>query len=283
LAPEPLIINVAPTGMVPTKETAPHVPLSVEEILEDVMLCREQGASIVHLHARDEAGVPSHRAELFAPLVAGVRDLDPEFIVCVTCSGRHVCGLDERAEVLDLRGAEKPDMASLTLGSNNFVTGPSVNSPDVIRGLAKRMSERGIAPELETFEPGMVAFGRRLAREGLLPERCYVNVLLGNLGTAPLSPAMLSAFLAELPDEWVWGLAGLGRFQLDANTMAVAAGGHVRVGLEDNVWFDRARTVPATNPSLVERVARLAELVDRPVASPAQARAMLGLPASVSA
>jgi 3-keto-5-aminohexanoate cleavage enzyme len=283
LAPEPLIINVAPTGMVPTKETAPHVPLSVEEILEDVTLCRERGASIFHLHARDAAGVPSNRAELFAPLVAGVRELDPELIVCVTCSGRHVSSLDERAEVLELTGAEKPDMASLTLGSNNFVTAPSVNSPEVIRGLAERMSERGIAPELETFEPAMVSFGRRLVREGLLPERCYVNILLGNLGTAPLSPAMLSALLAELPEQWVWGLAGLGRFQLDANTMAVAVGGHVRVGLEDNVWFDRDRTVPATNPALVERVARLAELVDRPVASPAQARATLGLPASVSA
>lgn len=204
MAPDPLIINVAPTGMVPTKETAPHVPLSVEEILEDVMLCRERGASIVHLHARDAAGVPSHRAELFAPLVAGVRALDSELIVCVTCSGRHVSSLDERAEVLELTGSAKPDMGSLTLGSNNFVTGPSVNPPEVIRGLAERMRERAIAPELETFEPGMVAFGRRLVREGLLPERCYVNILLGNLGSSPLSPAMLGAFLAELPELRAW-------------------------------------------------------------------------------
>jgi 3-keto-5-aminohexanoate cleavage enzyme len=281
LAPDPLIINLAPTGMVPTKATAPHVPLSVDEVLEDVVRCRDLGASVVHLHARDESGAPSHRAELFEPLVAGVREIDPELVVCVTCSGRHVSSLDDRAEVLDLTGSAKPDMASLTLGSNNFLAEPSVNPPDVIRGLAQRMSDRDIVPELETFEPGMLAFGARLASEGLLPERCYVNVLLGNLGTSRLSPASLSAFLAELPEGWAWGLAGLGRFQLDANAMAIAAGGHVRVGLEDNVWFDRERTVPASNPMLVQRVAELAELLERPLASPAEARGLLGLRAAV--
>jgi 3-keto-5-aminohexanoate cleavage enzyme len=207
-------------------------------------------------------------------------------VVCVTCSGRYVSSLEERGEVLELTGTAKPDMASLTLGSNNFLAEPSVNPPDVIRGLAQRMAERDIAPELETFEPGMLAFGRRLAAEGLLPERCYVNILLGNLGnlgTSPLSPASLSAFLAELPENWEWGLAGLGRFQLDANAMALAAGGHVRVGLEDNAWFDRDRTVPASNPMLVKRVAELAEVLERPLASPAETRALLGLRAAVRA
>lgn len=269
----PLIVNLAPTGMVPTRETAPHVPLTTGEILADVAACAERGASIVHVHARDADGAPTHRAEAFAPIVEGIRAIDPQLIVCVTCSGRHVSSLEARAEVLSLG----PDMASLTLGSNNFLRQASVNAPDVIRGLAAEMQRRGVAPELEVFEPGMVAFGRRLVEEGLLPERCYANVLLGSPGTAPLTPAMLAAFLSEIPREWTWALAGIGRFQLDATLLALATGGHVRVGLEDNAWLDRERTRPATNAALVQRVADLAELAERPLATPAEARALLGL------
>lgn len=225
--------------------------------------------------------MPSHRAEHAGPLIEGVRSVDPELIVCVTCSGRFVSTLDERAEVLELDGAAKPDMASLTLGSNNFMSGPSVNSPDIIRGLAERMRDRGIVPELEVFEPGMLAFGRHLVAKGILPEPCYVNILLGNLGTAPLAAHMLPAFLSELPDEWTWALAGLGRFQLHANALALALGGHVRVGIEDNIWFDGAREIPATNAMLVERVAQLARTLERPIATPAQARAQLDLTTAI--
>jgi len=277
MTPRPLIINLAPTGMMPTKEQTPHVPTTVEEVVEDVARCRELGISIVHLHPRDEHGRPSHRAEHAGPLVEAVRRVDPELIVCVTCSGRFVSSLEERAEVLELDGAAKPDMASLTLGSNNFIAGPSVNPPDVIRGLAERMRERGVAPELEVFEPGMLAFGRHLVEKGVIAEPCYVNILLGNLGTSPLSPHVLPAFLAALPAGWTWALAGLGRFQLDANALALPLGGHVRVGIEDNIWFDRAREVPATNAMLVERMAQLARTLERPIATPAQARAQLGL------
>ena len=278
MSTDALIINLAPTGMVPTKAMTPHVPISTEEILEDVERCRAQGAAIVHVHARDGEGRPSHRAEHFAPIVAGIRAIDPELVVCVTCSGRFAVDLESRAEVLSLEGDAKPDMASLTLGSNNFARQASVNAPETIRGLAERMRERAIMPELEVFEPGMVAFGRHLAQRGLIESPCYVNVLLGNLGTSPLSPGSLGGFLAEMPDDWTWAVAGLGRHQLDANAMAIAAGGHVRVGLEDNIWWDRARTVPATNEQLVARVARLAEQLERPLATPADVRRMLRLP-----
>lgn len=278
MSTDALIINLAPTGMVPTKEMTPHVPISTEEILDDVARCRAQGAAIVHVHARDGEGRPSHRAEHFAPIVAGIRAIDPELVVCVTCSGRFAVDLESRAEVLSLEGDAKPDMASLTLGSNNFARQASVNAPETIRGLAERMRERGIMPELEVFEPGMVAFGRHLAERGLIDSPCYVNVLLGNLGTSPLSPGSLGGFLAEMPSDWTWAVAGLGRHQLDANAMAIAAGGHVRVGLEDNIWWDRARTVAATNEQLVTRVARLAEQLERPLATPADVRRMLRLP-----
>jgi uncharacterized protein (DUF849 family) len=273
----PLIINLAPTGIVPTRGSAPHVPMTVGEVAADVAACHPLGISIVHLHARDADGRPTHLADAVAPLVEAVRAVDPELIVCVSCSGRHVSSIDERAEVLDLDGAARPDMASLTLGSNNFMSEPSINPPGVIRELAARMLERGILPELEAFEPGMVAFGRRLVKEGLLAEPCYVNVLLGNLGTSPLSASALAAFTAEIPETWTWALGGIGRHQLDASALAVALGGHVRIGLEDNVWFDRARTAPATNAELVGRVVELARLVERPIATPAQARARLGI------
>ena len=272
-----LIINLAPTGMVPTREMAPQVPFSTEEILADVERCRAHGAAIIHVHARDDDGKPSHRAEHFAPIVEGIRAIDPELVVCVTCSGRFAADLEARAEVLSLEGEAKPDMASLTLGSNNFARQASLNAPETIRGLAERMRERAIKPELEVFEPGMVAFGRHLVERGLIEPPCYVNILLGNPGTARLSPGSLGGFLAELPEDWTWAVAGIGRDQLAANAMAIAAGGHVRVGLEDNLWWDRARTTPATNEQLVRRVARLAEQLERPLATPAEVRRRLGL------
>lgn len=275
---QPLIINVAPTGMVPTKETTPHVPISADEILEEVRVYAELGASIIHVHAREEDGVPTHRKDRFAPIIEGIREIDPQLIVCATCSGRMVRDLDSRAEVLDLTGAAKPDMGSLTLGSNNFIKAASVNPPDIVQGLAQRMRDRGIKPELEVFEPGMVSYGRYLVGKGLIAPPCYLNILLGNLGTSPLSASTLAAFLSLVPDDWTWALAGLGRYQLDANLMAIASGGHVRVGLEDNVWYDRERTTPATNRSLIERVVRTAELAERPLAAPGVARDMLGLP-----
>ncbi len=277
MSPDPLIVNLAPTGMVPTKQLTPHVPISTAEVLADVERCRAHGVAIVHVHARDDEGRPSHRAEHFAPIVAGIRAIDPELVVCVTCSGRFAPDVDARAEVLTLEGDAKPDMASLTLGSNNFARQASVNAPETIRALAERMRERGIVPELEVFEPGMVAFGRHLVDEGLIEPPCYVNVLLGNPGTSRLSPGSLGAFLAEMPDDWTWAVAGIGRHQLAANAMAIAAGGHVRVGLEDNIWWDHARTTPATNEQLVQRVARLADELERPLATPAEVRLRLGL------
>lgn len=273
-----LIINLAPTGMVPTRQLTPHVPLNTAEILADVERCRAHGAAIVHVHARDADGKPSHRAEHFAPIVAGIRAIDPQLVVCVTCSGRFAPDVESRAEVLSLEGDAKPDMASLTLGSNNFARQASLNAPDTIRALAERMRERGIMPELEVFEPGMVAFGRHLLDRGVLAGPCYINVLLGNPGTSQLSPGSLGAFLAEMPNDWTWAAAGIGRHQLAANAMAIAAGGHVRVGLEDNIWWDRARTTPATNERLVQRVARLAAELERTLATPAEVRARLGLP-----
>jgi uncharacterized protein (DUF849 family) len=268
--------------MVPTKDRTPHVPVTTEEILEDVAACRELGASVIHVHARDESQRPTHRADAFAPIVEGIRAIDPDLIVCVTCSGRRVGDLERRAEVLSLDGPAKPDMASLTLGSNNFAREASANPPEVIRGLAGRMKERGIRAELEVFEPGMAAFAKVLLDEGLLTPPCCFNILLGGPGTSPLSASALAAFLAELPDRAVWGVAGIGRYQLAANAVGLALGGHVRTGLEDNIRWDGGGSL-ATNAQLVGRIAELAAILGRPLAQPSEARELLGLPPAGSA
>jgi 3-keto-5-aminohexanoate cleavage enzyme len=273
----PLIVNVALTGMVPMPDRAPHVPITTEQILEDVERCARLGASVLHVHARGGDGRPEWRRDAYAPIVEGIREIDPHLVVCATTSGRLEGAIDRRADVLELEGPARADMASLTLGSNNFRDSASVNPPEVIEELARRMRSRGIRPELEAFEPGMVRHGAVLAERGLIAEPAHVNFLLGGSGTAPLTVPSLSAFLAELPAGWSWALGGIGRHQLAANLLAIPLGGHVRVGLEDNIWFDRERKRPASNSDLVERIARAAELAERPLATPAEARRLLGL------
>ena len=132
-------------------------------------------------------------------------------------------------------------------------------------------------PELEVFEPGMLTMGHYLVSKGIIDTPCYVNILLGGLGTSPATPSMLAGFLSLIPDEWTWAMAGIGRSQLQSNVTAIAAGGHVRVGIEDNIWYDDERTRLATNPDLVERLVRIAELSGRSVATPREARQMMGL------
>ncbi|MHC4847838.1 MAG: beta-keto acid cleavage family enzyme, partial [Planctomycetota bacterium] len=235
------------------------------------------GVSVVHLHAREPDGTPTHRADAYARIIEAVRARAPDLIICVSCSGRNVQDLQRRSEVLELDGDAKPDMASLTLGSMNFPGQPSVNAPEVIAGLAARMAEKGIKPELEVFEVGMIDVSHYLLRTGLLTDPLFFNILLGSRGTAALNPLNLGTMLAALPSGASWGLAGIGDYQLRANTMALCSGGHVRVGLEDNVWYDAERTTLATNPMLVERIADLARTLGRRPATPGEARAILGL------
>ena len=276
--PTPLVVNAALTGMVPTKEDNASVPVTPREIAEDAERVVAAGASIVHLHARDDRGSPTWRPEVYRGIVHAVRERCPDVIVCVSTSGRTFKDFEERAAVLDLDGDEKPDLASLTLGSLNFPGQASVNDPEMIRRLAERMGERGITPELEVFDLGMVDYLGYLVDRAILSPPLYVNILLGSLGTLSASAFNLAAAVRALPGASTWSAAGIGRFQLDVNALALAMGGHVRVGLEDNLWYDRDRIFPATNASLVERVVRIAGLLDRPAATSDEARALLGLP-----
>jgi 3-keto-5-aminohexanoate cleavage enzyme len=274
---QPLVINLAPTGMVPTRAMSPHVPLQPAEIVADVLRAAEAGITIAHLHARDADGEPTHRKEVYARIIAGIREQRTDLILCVSCSGRNVASVDARAEVLELDGDLKPDMASLTLSSLNFPRHASVNAPDVVRELATRMADRGIQPELEVFDLGMVNVLRHLAERDVLRAPFYVNLLLGNLAGAQAGLLDAGALAARLPDAAIWSLAGLGAAQLPVAALAAGAADGVRIGLEDNLWLDAQRTRPATNLELVGRAHDLAAAVGREVMTPGALRERLGL------
>lgn len=274
---QPLIVNLAPTGLVPTRAQSPFVPLSPAEIAEDVLRCVAEGVSMAHLHARDPDGVPTEELSVYAEIIGAIRASAPDTVIVTTTSGRLVADVERRAATLYLEGDLKPDMASLTLGSMNFARDASVNAPATITRLAQIMQERGIKPELEVFDLGMVNIAHMLIDKGLIQAPYYFNILLGNPGTAQSTLLHLAAIVGSLPPDSVWSVGGIGRFQTQSNALGVVMGGGVRVGLEDNLWFDDERTEPADNLRLVRRVAAQAAALGRPLASAAQARSMLGL------
>jgi len=274
-----LIINVCPTGMIPTRSDTPHVPLTPEEVAADVRRCADLGASIVHIHPRDVHGLPTQSVERAAEFFRAIRAQVPDIVLCATTSGRLVPDLEPRAAVLAIEGDIKPEMASLTLGSLNFPKQASINAPDTIRGLCARMAERNIVPEWEVFDLGMIDFARYLRDHGLLGGPVYANILLGNLGTLSATPVNLALAVERLPAGALWAGAGIGRFQLSVNKWAIEMGGHVRVGLEDNIWWDDDRTELATNPRLVERLVAMGRALGREPATPAQVRNRLEIPA----
>lgn len=271
----PVPIVLAPTGMVPTRAMTPHVPLTPGEIARDVAAAARIGITSVHLHARDADGEPTWEREVYARIVGAVREAAPDVVINVSTSGRTWSELEKRADALALEGDLKPDLASLTLSSLNFIGGASVNAPEVVRGLARIMRERGIVPELEIFDLGMVNFAHVLRKEGLLPGPVVANLFFGNVAGMQANLPEVGLAVERLPEGAMWSGAGLGDFQLTAQALAVAAGGGVRVGLEDGIWFDRARTRLATNPMLVERVHDLLAVHDRAPMKPDELRAKL--------
>ena len=272
-----LIINLAPTGMVPRAADNPSVPLIAERIAEDCEACRAAGASMFHLHARADNADPTWKQEAYREIVLAVRRRSPDAIIVVSTSGRTHGAFEQRSDVLNLDGAAKPDMASLTLGSLNFPKQASINEPSMIKRLADAMNERQIVPELEVFDFGMLDYAKYLIDRKVLKEPFYFNFLLGSLGTMGATPFNLASLVMSLPSGAVWAAAGIGRYQLAMNSLAIVTGGHVRVGLEDNLFLDAEKKKPATNPALVERVARVAEAVERPCATPREAREIIGL------
>ncbi len=267
-----LIINAAVTGAVLSTSDTPFLPTTIEEMVACAVQVREAGASIIHLHARNPDQSPCYDPAVYSELVGRVREAT-DLVINVSLSGRYVADVGTRAAPL----AAKPELASLTVGSMNFISGPSVNAPDTIRELARQIHAVDAVPELEIFEAGFATFATYLARKGILRPPHYANIIVGSLGAAPLDLVGLGHIISLLPAGTTWSVGGLGQFQLDANVMSIAAGGHVRVGLEDNIHYDRARRDLADNARLVARIARIGREMGREPATPAEARSLIGL------
>jgi uncharacterized protein (DUF849 family) len=268
-----LIVNAAITGMVPMKADNPNVPVTPEEIIADVRRCRDAGATIVHLHAREADGSATYKKAIYAEIFRGVREECPELLLSGSCSGRVYGEFWQRSQVLELQ----PDFGSLTLGSLNFPKQPSINSPEMIQKLALAMKSRGIVPELEIFDLGMADYAHYLIQKKILGPPYYANLLLGSLGTLGATPENLCALIRALPPGTTWSVAGIGRFQFAMNSLAVVMGGHVRVGLEDAIYEDWETKRPATNAGLIDRVVRLARAAGRRIATPEETRQLIGL------
>jgi len=274
---KPLILNFTPTGMLPMKEQTPLVPTSPEEIARDVDACVGLGASMIHLHARDEAGHPTYRKEVYGDIIGRIRAQHPDLVLIASTSGRTYSEFEQRADVLDLEGSLRPDMGSLTLSSINFNKVASINSPDMILRLAERMQARGIKPELEVFDLGMVNYAHYLIKKGLLTPPYYFNIILGNIAAAQAKLLHLGLIVSELPPDSIWSVGAVGDAQLAMNAVGVVCADGVRVGIEDNIYLDEDRTVLATNPDLVGRIRRIADGMGRPLATPSETRIRLGL------
>src|SRR5918997_1955900 len=273
----PCIIAVAITGSVPRKEDNPALPVSVAEQIEATHEAYEAGAALVHVHVRDEEQRPSSDPERFAAFQDGIRKHCPDIIVQFSTGGR---GREpaQRGAMLYLR----PDMASLATGSVNFPTIVYENPPAFVRELAVRMRDLGIKPEVEVFDLAMLYNTADLVAEGLVVPPPHVQFVFGVRHALPARRDILEfevAKLRELLPGATWTAAGIGRHQFEVAAWALEMGGHCRTGLEDNIRMDR-HTLAPSNAALVAHVAGGAARHGRPVATAAQARAMLGLPAA---
>lgn len=271
----PCIICVAITGSLPTKANNPAVPITVSEQVESTHEAFEAGATIVHAHVRNDDETPSSDPEKFARLKEGLEKHCPGMIIQFSTGGRSGAGR-ARGAMLGLR----PDMASLAVGSNNFPTRVYENPPDLVDWLAAEMLAHDVKPEIEAFDLSHILKAREMADKGQLAGTPYVQFVMGVKNAMPVDRDVFDYYIhtvkrlfgADAP----WCAAGIGAQQITLNEWAVAAGGHARTGLEDNVRLDRDRLAPS-NAALVRRVVDICDRHNRPVATWAQARAMLGL------
>ncbi len=273
--PSPCIICVAITGSVATKADNPAVPISIVEQVESTHEAFEAGASIAHCHVRDEEGKPTSDPERFARLKEGIEKACPGMIVQLSTGGRSGSGR-ARGGMLPLL----PDMASLTVGSNNFPTRVYENPPDLVDWLASEMIAHGIKPEIEAFDLSHILQAAAMQRDGRLKGPLYVQFVMGVKNAMPADERIFDFYIETLkrfaPDAQ-WCGAGIGAAQATVNQWCIMKGGHTRTGLEDNVRLDR-HTLAPSNAALVKRTADLCERYGRPVASWQQARHILGLP-----
>ncbi len=271
---KPCIICVAITGSVPTKENNPAVPISVDEQIESTHEAFEAGASIAHCHVRNEDQTPTSDPERFARLKEGLQKHCPGMVIQFSTGGRSGAGA-ARGGMLPL----SPDMASLSVGSNNFPTRVYENPPDLIDWLAGEMRTYEVTPEIEAFDLSHILQAIRLHGQGVLYGKLYVQFVMGVKNAMPADREVFDFYVNTMQTrapEAEWCAAGIGANQLAVNEWAIAAGGHTRTGLEDNVRLDKSALAPS-NAALVKRAVELCEKYERPVATWQQARNILEL------
>lgn len=266
-----VILTVALNGSLPTKEMNPHVPVTPEELGVAAAKCQESGASIAHVHARDSDGRPTLDAEVFEQIHAEIAKRT-DLIIQISTGARAGTDTEERAEPVR---RIRPEMASLTTGSMNFPNQVYANSFEVIERLAEVMKEAGTKPEMEIFEAGMIDNALSLIQKELVEPPLHFDFVLGSRGSQPVTTRQLIFLSESIPRDATWTVAALGRWQLPMGILAIGMGGHVRVGLEDNLYYRYGEL--ASNEQLVARMARIANEAERGVATPDEARQLLSL------
>jgi uncharacterized protein (DUF849 family) len=270
----PCILCVAITGSVPTKAANPAVPISIAEQIESTHAAYEAGASICHAHVRNDDETPSSDPDKFARLQEGLKKHCPDMIIQFSTGGRSGAG-QARGGMLSLR----PDMASLSVGSNNFPTRVYENPPELVDWLASEMVKYEVKPEIEAFDLSHIHKAAEMNRDGRIPGQLYIQFVMGVKNAMPADRETFDFYIKtveRLVPDALWCAAGVGPNQVVLNEWAIAAGGHARAGLEDNVRWDKTTLAPS-NAALIRRAADLCEKYERAVATPAQARQMLGL------
>lgn len=268
-ANKPLIITAAIVGAEVMREHTPHVPYTPTEIAAEAVRCREVGAAMVHVHGRLDDGTPTQDKETFGQILSKIR-AQSDVLVQFSTGGAVGMSVEERIEGLVLL----PDMATLTTGTVNFGEDVFLNSLPMVRAIAQRLKELNIRPEIEIFDTGMVDTALRLIDEGLLDGPLHFDFVLGVPGGMGARPENLDFLVSMIPQGSTWSVAGMGRHELPLAYRAIELGGHVRVGLEDNLYVSRGNLAKGSW-ELVELIANHAEKQGRPLADPQTAAQIL--------
>lgn len=270
---EKLIITAAICGAEVTKEHNPNVPYTVDEISEEARKAYEAGAAIIHLHVRKDDGTPTQDKERFDACIKAIKESCPDVIIQPSTGGAVGMSADERLQPLEL----DPETATLDCGTLNFGGDEIfVNTENMIREFASRMKERGIKPECEVFDKSMIDMAVRLMKKGYIEEPMHFNLVMGVNGGISGEPRDLIYLSESLPEGSTFTVSGIGRTQLPLNTMAILLGGHVRVGFEDNIYYEKGKLADS-NGDFVRRIVELAQLLGREIATPDEARKILGI------
>ncbi len=268
---KPLIITVAPIGTEVTKEDNPNLPITPEEIAEEAYNCYKAGASIIHLHARDENGNSTQDPEIYNEMIELIKERC-DIIIQISTGGAIGMSPEERRAPLKL----KPEMASLTTGTVNFGDGVFYNPPTLIKSLAQEMKNLGIKPEMEIFDVGMVTNGKKLIKEGLIDLPFQFGLIMGVPGGIPGTIKDLLHLYESLPEKSMWSATGIGKSHIPISVTSIALGGNVRLGFEDNIYYEKG-ILAESNAQLVKRIVRIAKEIGRKIATPDEARKLLRL------